>query len=601
MEKDYDASLTRCSWDGDSAGWTDFVRRVRLLYEKTPRKKRRQFGPSIVAQLRDRAWTITQDVNHQKLTRRDGSVYLLEFLRDRLGRSPIPDVGIRLEELMIRLRRSPGTAMSSWASQVRQTYKRVQVALHRARKEHGLPVSQEPQVREAVPPRQPSAPSSPSNASRRDRGSPTRRSSETTQEPTAEEEGQPEEDAFDAEYDETEFELRDAGPKRSWQKGRKKKPDDDDDDSDDSAQMMKDLEVWDRYEEGLEEVLPGEVLGWLLLRRANLPTSARLSIQAAAGNSLLFTDVERAMRSMEDELMVHDEAKRNHQPRRRSFWVEEEGEWSLVMAPEEDLQELVSSSEVHYVGSRLPPEVYYHHEPEPASYHGETGFWHQDDDGAFSFWEMAEDGEFYTQDTTGLYGPGMIGRISVVAPRRLLPMPRATLKMPFPSKIPSLATSLKRDKQSKPETSVGVFILSILGVKGSLVSKVRAKVKGKESRPFLVLLQLPSWQRPPTSLLSLEIHPSQAASCVDRRNTRGGRVPRGPLLARAPPKARAPATSWLRVSSWSPPTPRARSSNPTRASPRSATGTSMRSLTQGPQATCVWIFGGVDFKTLHTW
>ena len=403
MEKDYDASLTRCSWDGDPAGWTDFVRRVRLLYEKTPRKKRRQLGPSIVAQLRDRAWTITQDVNHQKLTRRDGSVYLLEFLRDRLGRSPIPDVGIRLEELMIRLRRSPGTAMSSWASQVRQTYKRVQVALHRARKEHGLHVSQEPQVREAVPPRQPSAPSSPSNASRRDRGSPTRRSSETTQEPTAEEEGQPEEDAFDAEYDETEFELRDAGPKRSWQKGRKKKPDDDDDDSDDSAQMMKDLEVWDRYEEGLEEVLPGEVLGWLLLRRANLPTSARLSIQAAAGNSLLFTDIERAMRSMEDELMVHDEAKRNHQPRRRSFWVEEEGEWSLVMAPEEDLQELVSSSEVHYVGSRLPPEVYYHHEPEPASYHGETGFWHQDDDGAFSFWEMAEDGEFYTQDTTGLY------------------------------------------------------------------------------------------------------------------------------------------------------------------------------------------------------
>ena len=137
MDKDYDASLAKCGWDGDPSGWTDFVRRVRLLYEKTPRKKRRQLGSSIVSQLRERAWTITQDVCHQKLTRRDGCVYLLEFLRDRLGRSPIPDIGIRLEELMIRLRRTAGTPMSSWASQVRQTYKRVQVALHRARKEQG--------------------------------------------------------------------------------------------------------------------------------------------------------------------------------------------------------------------------------------------------------------------------------------------------------------------------------------------------------------------------------------------------------------------------------------------------------------------------------
>ena len=45
---------------------------------------------------------------------------------------------------------------------------------------------------------------------------------------------------------------------------RKKKVNSDDEDSDDSVQALKDLEVWDRYEEGLEEVLPAEVLGWLL-------------------------------------------------------------------------------------------------------------------------------------------------------------------------------------------------------------------------------------------------------------------------------------------------------------------------------------------------
>ncbi|CAE7778343.1 unnamed protein product [Symbiodinium microadriaticum] len=409
MDKEHDASLAGCSWDGDPSGWTDFVRCVRLLYEKTPRRKRRQLGPSIVSRLRARAWTITQDVNHVKLTRRDGCVYLLEFLRDRLGRSPIPDIGIRLEELMIKLRRTAGTPMSSWASQVRQTYKRVQVALHRARKEQG---TLQPSASSAleplpVPAKGPSAPSSPSSSSKKGRSSPTRRSSDATQEePQAEAPGDgedlPEHPSMAPDEDE-EFEPG-VDAKASWRRRKDKKKDDDDDESDDSAQMLADLEVWDRYEEGLQEVLPPEVLGWLLLRRANLPTSARLSIQAAAGNSLLFTDIERAMRAMEDELMVHDDSRRQPQhQKRRSFWVEEDGEWSLLLTPEEDLQDVISSSEILHVGSRLPQDVYFHQDPEPSPGPAETGFWHQDDDGAFSYWEMAEDGEFYTQDPMGLF------------------------------------------------------------------------------------------------------------------------------------------------------------------------------------------------------
>ena len=327
MDKEFTSTLVQCSWDGDPAGWSDFVRRVRLLYERTARRKRRQIGPSVVAQLKDKAWIITQEIDHHKLTRRDGAVYLLEFLRDRLGRSPVPDIGIRLEELMIRLKRSPGTPMSSWASQVRQTYKRVQIALHRARKEKQsiLPESSKSPT---SPPKNPSSPSSPSSASRRGQGSPARRGSEATQatqeEPQAEAEipqpPDPETDSLLLEEDDGEMDPG-ADPRSSWRTRRKKVRADDDDDSDDSAAALADLEVWDRYEEGLEEVLPGEVLGWLLLRRANLPTSARLSIQAAAGNSLLFTDIERAMRSMEDELMIHDDSRRAAPARRRSFWV----------------------------------------------------------------------------------------------------------------------------------------------------------------------------------------------------------------------------------------------------------------------------------------
>ena len=153
----------------------------RLLYERTARRKRRQIGPSVVAQLKDKAWTITQEIDHHKLTRRDGAVYLLEFLRDRLGRSPVPDVGIRLEELMIKLRRTPGTSMSSWATQVRQTYKRVQIALHRARVEKKGPQAVGSPSGENKDKKASSSPSSPSNTSRRGPPSPARRASEATQ------------------------------------------------------------------------------------------------------------------------------------------------------------------------------------------------------------------------------------------------------------------------------------------------------------------------------------------------------------------------------------------------------------------------------------
>ena len=208
-------------------------------------------------------------------------MYLLEFLRDRLGRTPVPDVGIRLEELMLRLRRSPGTSMSTWASQVRETYKRVQVALSRAREETKKPV-----IPISGGAREPEGPTSPGKKSS-SHNSPTRRASDATQEePQAESvftERAEEEDDVDLEHHAMDPGIQGTS---NW-RCRKGRYDRDDDDSD-SAAALADLQVWDKYEQGLEEVLPSEVLRWLLLRRANLPSAARLSIQAAAGNSLQF-------------------------------------------------------------------------------------------------------------------------------------------------------------------------------------------------------------------------------------------------------------------------------------------------------------------------
>ena len=490
MDKEHNSSLVQCAWNGDPAGWTDFVRRVRLLYERTARRKRRQIGPSVVAQLTDKAWTVTQEIDHHKLTRREGAVYLLEFLRDRLGRSPVPDVGIRLEELMIKLRRTPGTSMSSWATQVRQTYKRVQIALHRARVEQKGLQAVGSSLGEGKEKKSSSSPSSPSSFSRRGPSSPTRRASEATQatqdtqeEPQAEappphEDGIPDVDEEHPDLDPG------AEPRTGWRPRRRKTAIEDDEDSDDSVAALADLEVWDRYEEGgLSEVLPGEVLGWLLLRRANLPTSARLSIQAAAGNSLLFADVEPAMRSMEDELMGHDEARRSSQPRRRSFWVEDEGEWSLIMAPEEELQEIMAANEVHYVGTRLPNEVYYHHDPEPPFSAEEHGFWHQEEDGAFSFWELAEDGEFYTQDWNGLFWAWSDWEDQTVMASSPAESSKASDEA-FSVQDPKSRTFVQARQAVKARNLSRGFYPFNPGIKGKPRFKGKGKGKGRGKSPF---------------------------------------------------------------------------------------------------------------------
>ena len=59
----------------------------------------------MVSQLTGRVWSITQDIDHSKLVRREGVIYLLSFLREKLGRLPVPDIGVRLENLILKLRR----------------------------------------------------------------------------------------------------------------------------------------------------------------------------------------------------------------------------------------------------------------------------------------------------------------------------------------------------------------------------------------------------------------------------------------------------------------------------------------------------------------
>ncbi|CAE7706187.1 GIP [Symbiodinium sp. CCMP2456] len=335
---DKDRTWLKCQWNGEASGWPDFLRCVRLAFEKTSRRKRHLLGPEIVGQLSGRAWVVTQELDHRRLVRRDGVVYLIEFLRDRLCKTPIPDVGLRLEQLMIRLRRHPGTSMATWATQLRDAYRQLQVALARARKGQGVSTTS-------------SAPSTPAKPR-----SSRRTSQETLEEPHAEAEtdgereetetllGPPDEEELQPEAGEgSPFgRLRDPRSPR-----RKRK----DSDSDDSLKALADLEIWNRYEEKLEDVLPSELLGWLLLRRAGLSAQARLSVQAASGNTLALDRIELALRGMEDELLAQEHSRGPPPPgRRRSYWVEEEGHWSILLADAEDLQDSLEGIPLHYVG-----------------------------------------------------------------------------------------------------------------------------------------------------------------------------------------------------------------------------------------------------------
>lgn len=111
--------------------------KVRLQYEKTEPPKRCRLGPElVVSRLTDKAWQATFEIDHQRLSGKYGAKYMIGYLRDRLCRAPVPDAGARLEDLLIRLRRQPGTPFAQCSHEVRETYRRLQRALLRARQEN---------------------------------------------------------------------------------------------------------------------------------------------------------------------------------------------------------------------------------------------------------------------------------------------------------------------------------------------------------------------------------------------------------------------------------------------------------------------------------
>ena len=334
MDRGRDAVPT---WDGEPAGWNTYVRRVRLQWERTASHKKKLLGAELASRLTGRAWDVSGDLDHARLQTRHGPVYLLEYLEQRLGRTPIPDLGSRLEEFLVRLRRQPGTRMVQWAADLRESYRRLQRALARAR--GGQATSG--RKREAK-----ASGSTPSSLQL----PLDRRRSDTTAEP----------EPMDADHEPSEGRASDPpvanerttgsraasrtgeggwtaeeweqwwNSNRTWSPTRRRWRDDNSSEDDGPEPE------WERFQLDEIDVLPPEVLGWLLLRRAHLPAHARLAVLAATNNRLELDLVEKAMRDQEEDLLQADDRRGP----RRSYWVESGGEWGLLMDdpyPDENL------------------------------------------------------------------------------------------------------------------------------------------------------------------------------------------------------------------------------------------------------------------------
>ena len=381
------------TWNGEPTTWNDYARQVQLCWEKTQEHKRKLLGPALASKLTGRAWAVTPDLDHRRLGKKHGCKYLLNILQDRLCRTAIPDAGSRLEDLLIRLRRPPGMSMSQWSNEVLEAYRKVQRALIRARQLTKAKDKYETLEKrsESEPHREPPTVTSPTSRRSLPRStptSPTRPTPTRTAAPSDARElpaapdqpaqGEPTPDEIAREEEERDA-YDDYGQGwtddewRQWRKQQRKE-------WYEESSSGEDL-PWDELQVEDIQVLPDEVLGWLLLRRANLSASSRLSVQAAVSDSLKFRDIELALRDQEEELLQADHHRPHHSPKRRTYWVEEEGEWGLVNLPAEDLEEC---ADVHWVGRQLPPEVY---QDDPTS-----GAMAEDYDDEEIFWTWEPDG-----------------------------------------------------------------------------------------------------------------------------------------------------------------------------------------------------------------
>ena len=185
--------------------------------------------------------------------------------------------------------------------------------------------------------------------------------------------------------------------------------------------------MWDDLDQGLPEVLPTELIGWIMLRKSSLSAAQRLNFYSSIGNSLKAEDVERGLRGAEDELHLVEREREGRAKgggkgkgkHRTSFWVEQDGEWALMLADDAEAEDILDHNEVHWlhapIHAFLPPTTDSTSFAATSSQTSSTA-WHSHDEtedgflasdpmtpGAYVWWSPEDDGEYYHMDQVGTY------------------------------------------------------------------------------------------------------------------------------------------------------------------------------------------------------
>ena len=245
-------------------------------------------------------------IDYERLQTHNGTQYLLGFLKQKLGRLPVPDVGQHLDELFVKARRQPGTDVITWCTQPREAYKRLFASQ--------LDVRRTLQHQRRQPPGQNHMANHRMPALSMRVWLELRAEDEEPQTPADGSEGVSGAGAdYDYEYGST-----------WWH--------------DEEGYYEEEENVWDDLETTLPDILPEEVLGWLLMRRTGLPSSAKLSAQAAAGNSLKFSEIEKECVSKKMQRPQHGRQRPQHGRPNGTFWIEDEGSWGILLAEPDDME-----------------------------------------------------------------------------------------------------------------------------------------------------------------------------------------------------------------------------------------------------------------------
>ena len=160
--------------------------------------------------------------------------------------------------------------------------------------------------------------------------------------------------------------------------------------------------------------------------------------------------------------------------KKRSYWVEEEGNWGMLVNNMDDMEE---NSEIHWVGSQLPSDVY---DPGPSYTTAET----YDDDEIYWTWEAdgwhgyVPDGMGFWLETDG-YGTFWTSEdpLAELSPEETKELDEAY--MAYENKARTFLQS--RQLQRAKGTSRGFFPLSMMKGTGR---KGKSKGKGKKGKSY---------------------------------------------------------------------------------------------------------------------